>query len=176
MKSIRTQSFSCLYFPHSAWVGRFTLQISAFSPDAGKYGPEKLWIQTLFTQFLFSIIAQLTTALKCYTGMVQNGIELSAMKIKQMDCAFGMNQCTNVDYEVNVLGLHFKATQAMCTSTALNCQICPVIKNALSSISKCDVSFIKCLILLFFSYYLLSPLKLRYPQITKNLYMLKAWL
>ena len=75
--------------------------------------------------------------------MVQNGMELSAMKIKQVDCAFGMNQCTTVDYEVNVLGLQFKAAQAMCTSSALNCQICPLIKKSLSIISKCDVSFMK---------------------------------
>ena len=124
--------------------------------------------------FLFLIIAQLTTALKCYTGMVQNGIELSAMKIKQVDCALGMNQCTTVDYEIKVLGLQFKATQAMCTSSALDCQICPLIKSALTSISKCDVSFIKFFIFLFFNYCLLSPVKLRYPQLTTNLCVLKA--
>ena len=68
-----------------------------------------------------------------------------------MECAFGMNQCATVNYEVEVnipslkkLGLKVKATQAMCTTTALNCQICSVIKRTLkmSSILKCDVSFI----------------------------------
>lgn len=136
MKSIRTQSFSCLCFPAFGLSREIYSTNLCIQSRCRKNGPEKIWIQTLFTQFLFSIIAQLATALKCYTGMVQNGIELSAMKIKQMDCAFGMNQCTAVDYEVNVLGLHFKATQAMCTSTALNCQICPVIK-------KCFVEYLK---------------------------------
>ena len=62
--------------------------------------------------------------------MVQNGKQFSGMKIKQAECAFGMNQCATVNYEVEVdipslkkLGLKVKATQAMCTTTALNCQI-----------------------------------------------------
>ena len=37
-------------FPHSDWIRRNTQFLSIFSPDAGKYRPEKLWIQTLFTQ------------------------------------------------------------------------------------------------------------------------------
>lgn len=52
------------------------------------------------------------------------------MKIKQAEFAFGMNQCATVNYEVEVdipslkkLGLKVKATKAMCTTTALNCQI-----------------------------------------------------
>ena len=84
------------------------------------------------------------------------------MKIKQAECAFGMNQCATVNYEVEVdipslkkLGLKVKATQAMCTTTALNCQTCSVIKRTLkmSSILKCDVSFINCFRLQFFSYH-----------------------
>ena len=37
-------------FPHSDWIRRDTPFLSVFSPNAGKYGPEKLWIQTFFTQ------------------------------------------------------------------------------------------------------------------------------
>ena len=92
--------------------------------------------------------------------MVQNGKEFSGMKIKQVECAFGMNQCATVNYEVNIpslkkFGLKLKATQAMCTTSVLNCQICSAIKKTLkmSSISKCDVSFINCFLLQFFSYH-----------------------
>ena len=37
-------------FLYSDWIRRDTLYLSVFSPNARKYGPEKLLIQTLFTQ------------------------------------------------------------------------------------------------------------------------------
>ena len=37
-------------FRHSNWIRRYTEYLSVFSPNAGKYGPEKLLIRTLFTQ------------------------------------------------------------------------------------------------------------------------------
>ena len=37
-------------FPHSVWVRRGTKYLSVFSPNAGKYGLEKLRIRTPFTQ------------------------------------------------------------------------------------------------------------------------------
>ena len=37
-------------FTHSDWIRRDTEYLSVFSPNAGKYGPEKLRIGTLFTQ------------------------------------------------------------------------------------------------------------------------------
>ena len=39
-------------FLHSDWIRRNTEYVSVFSPNAGKYGPEKLRIWTLFTQWL----------------------------------------------------------------------------------------------------------------------------
>ena len=36
--------------PHSDWIRRDTSYLSIFSPNAGKYGPEKLRLRTLFTQ------------------------------------------------------------------------------------------------------------------------------
>ena len=36
--------------PHLDWIRRDTPYLSTFSPNEGKYGPEKLRIQTLFTQ------------------------------------------------------------------------------------------------------------------------------
>ena len=76
------------------------------------------------------------------------------MKIRQVECAIGMDQCATVNYEIDTpslkkLGLRLKTTQAMCTNSALNCQICSVIKKTLklSSISKCDVSFVNCFFL-----------------------------
>ena len=49
MKSVRIQSYSGPYFP------AFGLNLSVFSSNTGKYGPEKLRIQTLFTQCLSNI-------------------------------------------------------------------------------------------------------------------------
>ena len=39
-------------FPHSDWIRRFT-EISIFSPNAGKRGPDKLRIRTFFTQWMW---------------------------------------------------------------------------------------------------------------------------
>ena len=44
VKSVRIRSFSGPYFP------AFGLNFPVFSPNAGKYGPGKLRIRTLFTQ------------------------------------------------------------------------------------------------------------------------------
>ena len=41
-------------FPHSHWIRRDTPYLSVLTPNAGKNGPEKLWIQTLFLQFVCS--------------------------------------------------------------------------------------------------------------------------
>ena len=37
-------------YPHSDWIRRDTKYPSELSPNAEKYGPENLWIRTLFTQ------------------------------------------------------------------------------------------------------------------------------
>ena len=47
VKSLHIPSFSGPYFPA---FGLNTEYLSAFSPNAGKYGPEKLRIRILFTQ------------------------------------------------------------------------------------------------------------------------------
>ena len=44
--------FLVCIFPYLDWIRRDTPYLSVFSPDAGKYGPQKLRIQTLFTQWL----------------------------------------------------------------------------------------------------------------------------
>ena len=36
---------------HLDWIQRDTMYLSVFSPNTGKYGPEKLWIRALFTQW-----------------------------------------------------------------------------------------------------------------------------
>ena len=41
-------------FLHSDWIRRHNLSVS--SPDTGKYGPEKLRIRALFTQYLILVI------------------------------------------------------------------------------------------------------------------------
>ena len=52
VKSVRIQYFF-LIVRHLDWIRRDTLHVSEFSLNAGKYGPEKLRIRTLFTQWQF---------------------------------------------------------------------------------------------------------------------------
>ena len=50
--------FWSVFSPHSDWIRRdteYTEYLSVFSPNAGKYGPEKLRIRTLFTQCFKSV-------------------------------------------------------------------------------------------------------------------------
>ena len=44
--------FLVCIFPHSNWIPWDTLYLSVFSPNVGKYGPEKLRIRTFFTQWV----------------------------------------------------------------------------------------------------------------------------
>ena len=70
VKSVSIRSCSRPYFPafglnmgryevrHSDWIWRDTKYLFVFSPNAGKYGPEKLRIRTFYTQFRsWSLIA-----------------------------------------------------------------------------------------------------------------------
>ena len=53
VKSVRIRSFSGAYFPAFGLIRRdspYNLYLSVLSANAGKYGPEKLRIRTLFTQ------------------------------------------------------------------------------------------------------------------------------
>ena len=43
--------FLVLIFPYLDWIRRDTPYPSVFSPNAGKYRPEKLWMRTLFVQW-----------------------------------------------------------------------------------------------------------------------------
>ena len=51
VKSVRILSYSGPNFPHSDLIRRDIPDLSAFSPHAGKYGPEKLRIRTLFIKY-----------------------------------------------------------------------------------------------------------------------------
>ena len=46
------EDFLVCVFPHLDWIRRDTEYLPVFSPNAEKYGPEKLQIPTLFTQCL----------------------------------------------------------------------------------------------------------------------------
>ena len=48
MKSVRIWSFSGTYFSEFGLNTEDTSYLSVFNPNLGKYGPEKLRIQTLF--------------------------------------------------------------------------------------------------------------------------------
>ena len=56
IKNVCIQNFSGPYFPALNWTQRFTLYISIFSPNVGKYRPEKLRLRTLLTQSIPTII------------------------------------------------------------------------------------------------------------------------
>ena len=43
-----SEFFWSVFFPHLDWIGRYTVYLSAFRPNAGKYRPEKLQMRTLF--------------------------------------------------------------------------------------------------------------------------------
>ena len=67
-------------FPHSDWIRRDTPYLSVFSPNPEKYRPEKLWIRTLFTQWiaLLSIWASiLGNQMRIYT----HGFHTSMMEL-----------------------------------------------------------------------------------------------
>ena len=51
MKSVRIRSFSGPYFPEFGLNTKRYSLFSVFIPNAGKYGPEKLLIWTLFMQW-----------------------------------------------------------------------------------------------------------------------------
>ena len=65
-------------FPHSVWMRRVTPYLSVFSPNPGKYGPEKLRIRTLFTQCFFNKDSHFTrhsgrgTFSFCHTHLFHN--------------------------------------------------------------------------------------------------------
>ena len=49
--------FSDPYFPHSDWIRRDTSYLSVFSPNAGKYGPEKTpYLDTFHAVVRFDIL------------------------------------------------------------------------------------------------------------------------
>ena len=50
VKRLRIRSHSGSHFPTFEWIRRYTEYLSVFNLNAGKYGQEKLWIRTLFTQ------------------------------------------------------------------------------------------------------------------------------
>ena len=52
MRNVFIRSFLVCIFPLPDWMPKDTPYLSVFSPNAGKYGPEKLRIRTLFTQCL----------------------------------------------------------------------------------------------------------------------------
>ena len=51
-----TEFFLIRIFLHSDWMRWDTPYLSVFSPNAGKYGPEKTRVWTLFTQFMLHVL------------------------------------------------------------------------------------------------------------------------
>ena len=60
--SVRVRSFPGSYFPGlglNMEIRRYTKYLSLFSPNAGKYGPENLVIQTLLKQWSSSLLREI---------------------------------------------------------------------------------------------------------------------
>ena len=52
VKSIAFEIFLVSIFPYLDWIRRDTPDLSVYSPNVGKYGPEKLRLRTFFTQWV----------------------------------------------------------------------------------------------------------------------------
>ena len=78
-KCPNTEFFLVRIFPHSDWIRRNTPYLFVFSPNAGKYGPEKLWIQALFTSWI--IPDQLRIIWKNWTTATHFYLKASENKI-----------------------------------------------------------------------------------------------
>ena len=62
--------------PYSVQMRENTPYLSVFSPNMGKYGPEKLWIRTLFTQLVFVIKLVLKVVKKQVVKLVKKLVQL----------------------------------------------------------------------------------------------------
>ena len=62
--------------PYSVQMRENTPYLSVFSPNKGKYGPEKLWIRTLFTQLVFVIKLVLKVVKKQVVKLVKKLVQL----------------------------------------------------------------------------------------------------
>ena len=68
-------------FPYSGWIRRNAKYISVFSPNAGKYGLEKLRIGTLFTQCTGCVIHENIDIAGCkFDGLVYEVLVLALLQ------------------------------------------------------------------------------------------------
>ena len=76
-----------LIFPHSDWIRRNTEYLSVFSPNAGKYGPEKLRICSR-SEHLKQIHIRVKTF---YKISIKNGLNKEKYPGKQFDIMWTVN-------------------------------------------------------------------------------------
>ena len=66
--------FLVCIFPHPDWIRRDTPCLSVFTPNAGKYGSEKLQIRTLFRrEFIKCKLSAHIKLIKCFLFPVSSG-------------------------------------------------------------------------------------------------------
>ena len=73
VKSVQIRSFFwSVFFPHSDWIRRDTPYLSVFSPNAGKYGPDKTpYLHTFHTVKVLSISSNINpTFVPCSRGYI----------------------------------------------------------------------------------------------------------
>ena len=79
-------------FSHSDWIRRNTQYLSVLSPNAGKHGPEKLQIRTLFTQCkLYQRFCFLNYSLKMVDGRSPLTLNISVARIYRIVICIGLD-------------------------------------------------------------------------------------
>ena len=79
-------------FSHSDWTRRDTQYLSVLSPNAGKHGPEKLQVRTLFTQCkLYQRFYFLNYWLKMFDGRSPLTFNISVARIYRILICIGMD-------------------------------------------------------------------------------------
>ena len=86
-KCSNTEFFLVRIFPHSDWIRRNTEYLSVFSPNAGKYGPEKLRICSR-SEHLKQIHIRVKTF---YKISIKNGLNKEKYPGKQFDIMWTVN-------------------------------------------------------------------------------------
>ena len=81
LKSVHIQGFSGSYFTAFGWIRRDTPYLSVFSPNVGKYIPEKLRIRTIFLQCIFQVfsshVSYCTDLIQCNVKIPLHNFALS---------------------------------------------------------------------------------------------------
>ena len=86
-----TEFFLVLIFTHSYWIRRDTEYVSVFSPNAGKFEPEKLRIWALFTQWRTLGVFGFTKSITHYSK--KGGVNTKSDRLEDCNTNISSNNC-----------------------------------------------------------------------------------